>query len=87
MGIPCSCSPHRDIGVAELGPAIEVQEAVDTADLASHEPFTLGQVQGVGCMEVIDGRHHGEVWKGSKREEWKYMDRNENGGFTHPWQS
>ena len=53
--------PHRHVGVAQLGPAIQVQEAVDTADLAPHEPLPLVQVQGVGCVEVIDGRHHGEV--------------------------
>lgn len=54
-------APHRDIGVAELRPAIEVQETVDTADLAPHKPLPLGQVQGVGSVEVIDGCHHGEV--------------------------
>lgn len=55
------CCPHRHVGVAQLGPAIQVQEAVDTTDLAPHEPLPLGQVQGVGCVEVIDGRHHGEA--------------------------
>ena len=55
------CCPYRHVGVAQLGPAIQVQEAVDTADLAPHEPLPIGQFQGVGCVEVIDGRHHGEV--------------------------
>lgn len=62
---PCSrCFSHRNIGVTQLGPAIEVQESVDTADLAAHEPLPLGQVQGVSSVEVIDGRHHGEVCRG-----------------------
>lgn len=62
--VPCPTpgwAPHCDVGVTQLGPAIEVQEAVDTADLAPHEPLALGQVQGVSCVEVIDGRHHGEI--------------------------
>lgn len=61
---PLRRSPHRDVGVTQLGPAIQVQESVDTADLAPHEPLPLGQVQGVGCVEVIDGSHHGEVCTG-----------------------
>lgn len=59
------CSPYRDVGVTQLGPAVQVQEAVDTADLTPHEPLPLGQVQGIGCVEVIDGRHHGEVCRGT----------------------
>lgn len=57
---PPRCCAHRDIGVTQLGPAVEVEETVDAADLAPHEPLPLGQVQGVGRVEVIDGRHHGE---------------------------
>lgn len=59
------CSAHRDIGVAQLGPAIEVQESVDTADLAPHEPLPFGQVQGVSGVEVINGCHHGDICRNS----------------------
>lgn len=59
------CSAHCDIGVAQLGPAIEVQESVDTADLAPHEPLPFGQVQGVSRVEVINGCHHGDICRNS----------------------
>lgn len=62
-------SPHRDVRVAELRPAIEVQEAVDAADLAPHEPLPLGQVQGVSSVEIIDGSHHGEVCRDGRGQD------------------
>lgn len=54
---------HRDCGAAELCPAVKVQQPIDTANFATHEPLPFGQGHRVHAMEVIDGGHCGKVCK------------------------
>lgn len=53
---------HRDGGVPQLRPAVEVKQAMDAAHFAAHQPLALGQGRRIGAMQVVDGRHGGQPW-------------------------
>lgn len=52
---------------ADLSPAEEVEQAVDTGQLAAHQPLPLHHAARLPAVQIIDGCHHHHVC-GRKRE-------------------
>lgn len=58
---------HGETGVADLSPAEEVEEAMDAGQLTAHQPLTLRQGAGLAAVQVVDGRHHHHICRGTHR--------------------
>lgn len=54
---------NSEAGASDLGPAEQVEQAVDTGQLAAHQPFPLHQAARLPSVQVIDWRHHHHVCK------------------------
>lgn len=46
---------HRDVGVAKVGPAEQVDQSVEAGQLAARQLFSLHHGGVFGCVHVIDG--------------------------------
>lgn len=47
--------------MADLGPAVEVKQAMGAGQLAAHQPLPLHHAARLPTMQVVDGCHHHHV--------------------------
>lgn len=71
-GPPSRCwGAHGDSSVSQLCPSIEIQQPVDAADLAAHQPLALGQRRPLRPVQVIDGGDRRQPWtSGTPHQPW-----------------
>lgn len=58
---------NSEAGVADLGPAVEVEQAMGAGQLAAHQPLPLHHAAGLPAMQVVDWCHHHHVCEVEKK--------------------
>lgn len=52
---------NSEAGAADLGPTVEVEQAVGAGQLAAHQPLSLHQAARLPAVQVVDGCHHHHI--------------------------
>lgn len=52
---------NSETGVADQGPAVEVEQAMGAGQLAAHQSLPLHHAARLPPMQVVDGCHHHHI--------------------------
>lgn len=73
---------NRETRAADLGPAVEVEQAMGAGQLATHQPLALHHAARLPPMQVVDGRHHHHVCTAGGGEKRRQRKQNEDGSLV-----